>query len=492
MYLINYKFLFKIILFNLFIFNLFSQEINKNGENDEIKQKLPGQDFEINFKHYSGFLQVSKTKYFHYILTKSQNNPEKDPLILWLNGGPGCSSLLGLFSELGPYLISENGSKLLENPYSWNKNASILFIESPSGVGYSYSTDNNITTNDDETAKYNYEALKQFFNKFTYFKEHPFYISGESYGGIYLPMLANLIINEQNKFKINFKGMLIGNGALSDQLNINTLPLFAYNHGTVDEQLWRRFSRLCCNNCVDTCNIYVYANQINTTCFNLASLIFQSIYSGLFNPYDIYRNCEGSITKGLTKNKLLGLFSRAPFMTKKMEQFLLLNENKLENFEIQSDEYNYDKPIIPCIAEKPFHDYMNLPKLREALNIPSNLNINWQNCNDNFKTEYESQYVDMIKFIKNILKAKIPVVLYYGDTDSICNFLIGERFVEQLGIKLINPKQAWIFEDQVGGFVTKYEGLYLLTVRGVGHMVPQWAPERAEYIFNQFLNNKSF
>ncbi|XGW09542.1 hypothetical protein V3C99_011655 [Haemonchus contortus] len=128
----------------------------------EIKQ-LPGVVFELKFKHYSGFFQVSDTHLLHYWVVESQNEPDKDPLIFWFNGGPGCSSLKGLLKEMGPYLVDIDGKSLRENPYSWNKMASVVYIESPAGVGYSYSTDGNITTNDDQTSCENYEAVKQFF-----------------------------------------------------------------------------------------------------------------------------------------------------------------------------------------------------------------------------------------------------------------------------------------------------------------------------------------
>nr|CAD2173543.1 unnamed protein product [Meloidogyne enterolobii] len=215
--------------------------------------------------------------------------------VLWLNGGPGCSSLLGLFAELGPYLLSEDGSKLIRNPYSWNNKANVLFLESPAGVGYSYSTDGNLTTNDDETANYNYEALKQFYNKFPDFKGRPTIISGESYAGVYLPMLANLIIKGQTNYQINFKGVLIGNGYFSQRLNINTMLTYAYGHGLLDEGLWHSFSKKCCKGCIvinnlDTCDIFGYVGT-NTTCFNFAVKVYHAFTICISNPYDIYRNC---------------------------------------------------------------------------------------------------------------------------------------------------------------------------------------------------------
>ncbi|CAI2731923.1 unnamed protein product [Schistosoma spindalis] len=103
-----------------------------------------------NFKQFSGYLHGSSDKVnIHYWLVEAASSPESAPLIVWLNGGPGCSSLDGLLTENGPYLLHE-GPRLVENPYSWNKIANILYLEAPVGVGFSYSTDSSQVWNDDQ------------------------------------------------------------------------------------------------------------------------------------------------------------------------------------------------------------------------------------------------------------------------------------------------------------------------------------------------------
>ncbi|VDM55389.1 unnamed protein product [Angiostrongylus costaricensis] len=170
--------------------------------------------------------------------TESQRNPSTDPLILWLNGGPGCSSLGGLIEELGPFKLKHYGNTVYSNRHSWNLFANVLFLESPSGVGFSYNTNNNVTTNDDDVAQHNYQALVDFLRKFPEYHGRATYITGESYGGVYLPTLAVRMINDSANFP-NFKGVAIGNGILSFALNYATsIPLFYY-HGLIrdDEEV---------------------------------------------------------------------------------------------------------------------------------------------------------------------------------------------------------------------------------------------------------------
>ncbi|TKR58553.1 hypothetical protein L596_029982 [Steinernema carpocapsae] len=143
-------------------------------------KKLPGLDFNPTFRHYSGFFQVSPTHFLHYWFVESQSDPATDPLLFWFNGGPGCSSLDGLLNEMGPYVVNKDGKTLRKNDYAWNHLANVIYIEAPAGVGFSYATDGNTTTNDFQTAQENYEAVKAFFKEFSEFRNHSTFIMGEA------------------------------------------------------------------------------------------------------------------------------------------------------------------------------------------------------------------------------------------------------------------------------------------------------------------------
>ena len=87
---------------------------------------------------YSGYLNVSEGKALHYVFVGSVSPQNAtDPIIVWFNGGPGCSSMEGLFAENGPYVFDDGEDVIKPNPYPWNLRAHLLYIESPAGVGYS-------------------------------------------------------------------------------------------------------------------------------------------------------------------------------------------------------------------------------------------------------------------------------------------------------------------------------------------------------------------
>ena len=77
---------------------------------------------------YSGFLAASETKRLHYVFAESLDSPSTDPVLIWFNGGPGCSSLLGLMQENGPRVINDGEDFLIKNTDTWNTRANVLWL----------------------------------------------------------------------------------------------------------------------------------------------------------------------------------------------------------------------------------------------------------------------------------------------------------------------------------------------------------------------------
>jgi carboxypeptidase C (cathepsin A) len=111
---------------------------------DEKVEQLPDYD-PFDYDVYSGYVDIEGTsKKIHYLLVESAQDPVNDPLVIWYNGGPGCSSMLAFMQENGPYRWPDGADKMVPNEYSWNREANILYIEQPAGVGYSY-CDRNVS-----------------------------------------------------------------------------------------------------------------------------------------------------------------------------------------------------------------------------------------------------------------------------------------------------------------------------------------------------------
>lgn len=159
-------------------------------DQDAIVKGIPEIEAVYSKSWYSGYVHVDGNKHMHYFFFPSQGNSSTDPVLLWFNGGPGCSSLLGALYEHGPFIFSDAFAMFITNKYSWNMNASVLYLESPAQVGFSYMDGAYPRWNDDMTAELNLKALIKFYEKWPEYKLNELYISGESYAGVYVPTLA--------------------------------------------------------------------------------------------------------------------------------------------------------------------------------------------------------------------------------------------------------------------------------------------------------------
>ncbi|XP_077218187.1 serine carboxypeptidase-like 33 isoform X4 [Tasmannia lanceolata] len=179
---------------------------------------LPGQPSNPPLSQFSGYINVNQERgrNLFYWFFEAQTNPIKKPLLLWLNGGPGCSSIgYGAAAELGPLRVKKDGVGLDYNKYAWNTEANLLFVESPVGVGFSYTkTPSDLTKFDDGfVAEDAYNFVMNWLKKFPQYQTHDFYLSGESYAGHYVPQLAELVYDRNKDRKnypfINLKGFMV-------------------------------------------------------------------------------------------------------------------------------------------------------------------------------------------------------------------------------------------------------------------------------------------
>ena len=238
----------------------------------------------------------------------SRNSPENDPLIIWLTGGPGCSSQLALLAENGPCKATADGLDTVNNPYSWNSNANIMWLDQPANVGFSYgSTYVDDDHNEEEVAEDVYNFLQAFFEANPEYQKNAFFVFGESYGGHYAPAISSRIYNgnlANEGIKVNLQGVGVGNGLTDPTVQYQYYPQMAMNNTydikCVSEEAYENMVKH-----VPTCEKMAKLCQMNTT-YCVAADDFCNVaettpyYKTGLNPYDIRKPCEGDLCYDFT------------------------------------------------------------------------------------------------------------------------------------------------------------------------------------------------
>ncbi|XP_020884043.1 serine carboxypeptidase-like 12 isoform X3 [Arabidopsis lyrata subsp. lyrata] len=256
----------KLLLLLLFI-------LNHHVDSGSIVKFLPGFEGPLPFELETGYIGIGEeeeSQLFYYFI-KSENNPKEDPLLLWLNGGPGCSSITGLFFENGPLALKlevYNGSvpSLISTTYSWTKMANIIFLDQPVGTGFSYSRTPLIDKpSDTSEVKRIREFLQKWLSKHPQFSSNPFYASGDSYSGMIVPALVQEISKGNyiccNR-PINLQGYILGNPITYFEEDRNYRVPFSHGMALISDELYESIRRACNGN-------YFNVDQRNTKCLKL-------------------------------------------------------------------------------------------------------------------------------------------------------------------------------------------------------------------------------
>ena len=456
-----------VLFFSLLIKSIFS------GAEDDLVKSIP--DYDYKGRLYSGYLDVSDVKKFHYMFNYAHEDPDHKPLVLWLNGGPGCSSLDGWANEHGPMQLLKDG-KFHTNDYSWNRAANMVYLESPGDVGFSYidsKLDYELYINDDIAAQDNLQALLSFFKKFPSMKGRDFYISGESYGGIYVPMLAYNVIqynkNVPESQKINLKGILVGNGVADWDYDVDPATLdFAFTHHLYSYETRMDYNKYC------------------LTDFDIikCSEVWDTIDRSLdgINIYDYLRECAipETVNGEISSNSKYYKYARWAFKNRKVSKD-------------KNDELKESTTSIYCFDDTLIEQYFNREDVQAALHVQAKRQ--WLVCSDDVSSRYEIQDKGSIWTYPTLLKEGIRILVYSGDTDAIVPFNGNQAWIKNMKLEIEKPWRQWrAFNDQdnVSGYVINYKGLTFCTIKGTGHMAPQWKPKETYYMFSQFLNEEEF
>lgn len=415
--------------------------------NHKLRVKLTPEDLGIDtVKQYTGYLDVEdEDKHFFYWFFESRNDPKNDPVILWLNGGPGCSSLTGLFFELGPSSIGED-LKPIYNPHSWNQNASVIFLDQPVNVGYSYSLES--ITNTVAAGQDVYAFLELFFKQFPEYKERDFHIAGESYGGHYIPVFALEILSHEDR-SFNLTSVLIGNGLTDPLTQYEYYQPMACGKGgepsvlepeecdSMADSIPRCLSLI--ENCYNSGSVWSCV-PATIYCNNAQMGPYQKTGR---NVYDIRTMCEGS---NLCYKDLLYI-----------------------------------------------DDYLNLPEVKAKLGVEVE---EYQSCNFDVNRNFVFAGDWMKPYHKNVidmLESGLPVLIYAGDKDFICNWLGNQAWSDRLpwsGHKQFaaEPIRTWTVGKKAAGEVKNYKHFTFLRVFGGGHMVPYDQPENSLEMVNRWIS----
>jgi len=468
----------------------------------------------------------------HYWLALAEEDPMQAPTVLWLNGGPGSSSILGFLQENGPVMMNASGL-LMDNPWSWTKAANLLALEAPVGVGYSYCANQvkgELCQNTDKfTASTSRAALVDFFtNKFPELAGGNFFITGESYAGVYIPTLSKELLDHASD-SVNLVGIAVGDPCTDNDAQKDSMDSLWYGHkyGLVDDQVFD-----------------VLWNKCNARFPNLMTKGGKHFVASKLNQHlesmNILLSTEQSKEMGPNKlkehaSKLLQELKNDPGASFNHEdnecqlayyKYIMSSSKGLSQGwgDLYIDDYSLFAPVSSQ-EDLDMAVYMSRADVREALHVAEAPTTTWpyadvgfdytseyDACND----EFEEGAWSMIDFYKDIVPRLKVTWIYNGDTDPCVSYEGTRTAVKRIGLNELDggSYRPWFYNQtaaplnliaekaplfgpnllpvnmgaQFGGEIVNYEeGLAFLTFHGSGHMVPQFRPQSALHMLEKLI-----
>jgi carboxypeptidase D len=461
---------------------------------DHVVTDLPLLDpDDFHTTHWAGLLPASNLgdKYLFYWMfapdpdvLKGQNLSEKDvPLLIWLNGGPACSSMDGLWLENGPFrLNNQDGNWNIQiDPYSWHKApAYVVYIDQPVGTGIAFTTSGNYPRNDEQVNVDFYYFLEQFLHlhgdKFLQQKtdednqwqmSRKLFFSGESHAGHYIPSMMNHIQRQNKKpdasIIVNLGGGAIGNGWV-DPIYQYSAQDVAYGYAMIGAAQQRSLAAD-----EEKCRQKIQKGDYRSdTCFDLLDTVLANS-QGKNSKYVVSQYDQ---RKWEIKNKPRDF----PPGHRDVEAYLGGHGPNIPNF-------NFENVL------KAIHSTPSL----EAGQV-------YYECTDPpYNALKHQDGLGVVPDVVDLLNNGVRLLFFNGVHDLICNHVGNENAIENFPWKDRDAYQTatrygWQAPStqQLGGYIKEYKNLQYLKVLDSGHMVPMDVPEISLDLIRLFMYEQSF
>ncbi|KAG7601723.1 Alpha/Beta hydrolase fold [Arabidopsis thaliana x Arabidopsis arenosa] len=397
-------------------------------------KSLPGFEGPLPFELETGYVSIGESgdvELFYYFV-KSERNPENDPLMIWLTGGPGCSSICGLLFANGPLAFKGdeyNGTvpPLELTSFSWTKVANILYLEAPAGSGYSYAKTRRAFESSDTKQMHQIDQfLRSWFVKHPEFISNPFYVGGDSYSGKIVPGAVQQILlgNEKGLTPlINIQGYVLGNPVTDKNIETNYRVPFAHGMGLISDELFESLERSCGGK-------FFNVDPSNARCSNNLQA-YDHCMSEIYSEHILLRNCKVDYVLADTPNIRTD-------RRRVMKEFSVNDSSSL--------------PPPSCFTYRYFLSafWANDENVRRALGVKKEVG-KWNRCNSQ-NIPYTFEIFNAVPYhVNNSLKG-FRSLIYSGDHDSMVPFSSTQAWIRALNYSIVDDWRPWMMSsNQVAG-----------------------------------------
>jgi carboxypeptidase C (cathepsin A) len=442
-------------------------------------ETLPGTERIIDnltYQFFAGYIELKPGHFYYYWFFESQRDPANDPVVLWLNGGPGCAGASQALEDNGPLRLDKN-LVMYQNPYSWNLIANVIYLDQPTGTGFSYSNNTADYQITDTIAAQNvYSFLQGWFKRFSSFQSNDFKIATQSYGGHYGPFISYEIVTRQTNMsagdiKINFKGTAVGNPVADWYQSYISRITKMWAEQVIPEPWYNTYMAQCSSRSLRV--------QNNQWCTNYESLLMGKLGYDSFAwgyPYSMsFPTCDPVIDAANTY------------------------DNRLILYQLQE---SYGLPpqvlMMPCSHTAEYLNNVTIMSLVHA-RFGGTSKV-WFQCNGGTNgMQFSSN--DVLAPIQSLYTTllvdyNVPILVFSGTDDGQIPTQSTQNWVYDLNLTVANPWQTWTTNAagfSFSGFLVQFNyNLTFITIRNAGHIVSNFQPQASLMMMRKFLDGTWF